>query len=364
MIINKSELSEKLKNLKSVKNVPFEIGGVQGVLYKDGDLYANNCAIAIRTVLFDDECPDETFVIPMDAIAFIEKLPNEDVEITAGKNHEVTVKCGKIKGKFPGLDPKLFPATSDENICTSANIRLAAKDVEQLVGQIMYACPEKASKPIFQGILFDGNGNGINVVACDGYRIAVNKISTTQQINVVIPREAMQKVLSVIDTENDLLIKTEKKQVIISTGDYTVYARLIDGEYINYKQAFPKDSVATFYVNKKLLADCLARSIICYGNDKGACGILRGKKGESVITISNRSKINTFEENITLDSILAADIEIGFNSKYMIEAVKASKAEDIILQFSSALSPLLVCDGQLRQMVLPMRLERGGTANA
>lgn len=254
MIIEKTELSEKLKNLKSVSSPKLSDTNVQGVLFRDGCLIANNQMIAMRVVLFEEPA-EETFVIPLDAIAFIEKLPSEEVEVTCGNNNEVKVKCGKIKGRFPSIAPELFPETSTENIVEGADVRLAAKDIEKKVNQIMYACPTSASKPIFQGILFDGKGKNINLVACDGYRVSVNQLSTTQKIYVVIPKEAMQKALSVINPDSDFLIKDGKTEVILHTGEYTIYAKNLSGEYIDYKAAFPKESAATFYVDKKDLVD-------------------------------------------------------------------------------------------------------------
>lgn len=353
MTIEKSEIAEKLKQLKSIGSPKLK-DSQQGVLLKDNCLIANNLSIAMQVPI--TPVTEETFVIPMNAIDLIEKLPDGPVDISCNDKNTVTVQSGKIKSKFPTLETEMFPELNVIKGVQHPDFQFPFSDIEDSINKIIYACPNNSPKPIYTGILFDGNGKSMNLVACDGYRLSLIKLHTSQQLNVVVPKEAMQKALSVGDSESDFKLYKEDKRVVLSVGEYTIYATLLSGKYIDYRATFPKDSILTVRINKKSLMNCINRSLICYGSEKGACTILESSANSQHITVGIKSKINKFSENIDTDNQIDAAMKIGMNAKYLIEAVKASDEESVTLQYAGEVNPFLVCDTTLRQMVLPMRL--------
>lgn len=353
MTIEKSEIAEKLKQLKSIGSPKLK-DELQGVLLKDNCLMANNLSIAMQVPI--TPVTDEAFVIPMNAIDLIEKLPDGPVNISCNDKNVVTVQSGKIKSKFPTLKTELFPELKVIDDSEHPDFQFPFSDIENSINKIIYACPSDSPKPIFTGILFDGSGKSMNLVACDGYRLSLIKLHTSQELNVVVPKEAMQKALAVGDSTGDFKLYKQDKRVILSVGEYTIYAKLLVGEYTNYRAAFPKDAILTTKINKKAFINCLNRSIICYSTEKGACTILESSADSQHITVGIKSKINEFSENVDTDNHIDADMRIGMNARYLLEAVKASDEESVTLQYAGEVSPFLVCDTTLRQMVLPMRL--------
>lgn len=353
MTIEKSEIAEKLKQLKSIGSPKLK-DDLQGVLLKDNCLIANNLNIAMQVPI--TPVTDEIFIIPMNAIDLIEKLPDGPMDISCNDKNVITVQSGKIKSKFPTLDAELFPELEVIKGTTHPDFQFPFSDIEKSVNKIIYACPNNSSKPIYTGILFDGNGKSMNLVACDGYRLSLIQLHTAQQLNVVVPKEAIQKAIAVGNNENDFKMYKQKKKIILSVGAYTIYANLISGEYLDYRAALPKKAVMTTKVNKKDFVACLNRSIICCGTEKGTCTILESNSDSQHIIVGIQSRINKFSENIDTEGKINTNIKMGMNAKYLIEAVKASDEESVTLQYAGDVQPLLVCDTALRQMVLPVRL--------
>lgn len=353
MTIEKSEIAEKLKKLKSIGSPKLK-DEPQGVLLKDNCLIANNLSIAMQVPI--TPVTDETFVIPMNAIDLIEKLPNGSVDISCNDKNVVTVQSGKIKSKFPTLDTEQFPELEVIKGSSHPDFQFPFSDIEQSINQIIYACPSNSPKPIYTGILFDGNGKSMNLVACDGYRLSLIQLHTSQQLNVVVPKEAMQKAIAVGDSESDFKLYKQDKRVILSVGEYTIYAKLITGEYLDYRAALPKEAVLTTRINKNEFIGCLNRSIICCGTEKGTCTILESNADTQHITVGIKSRVNKFSENIDTENRIDTEMKMGINAKYLLDAVKASDEESVTLQYAGDVKPLLVCDTVLRQMVLPVRL--------
>lgn len=230
MIIHQNELSEKLKVLKSISSA--KLGDdLSGVLLKDKMLIANNFKTAIVVPLTD--CEEAiNCIIPPTAIDFIISLPEGNVEITE-KDKQLIIKCGKIKSKFNTYDTDLFPETNtskpDEN---KLLIDIKTVDLEKAVKQVMYACAKpNSSKPVHEGLLFDGDGIYLNIVACDGYRVAWNKLDNTNEFKMVLDKEALNKAFSIAD-DNICIYSNDSKSIVIKAGEYLINSRLYLAEQL------------------------------------------------------------------------------------------------------------------------------------
>lgn len=353
MIIQKNEIAEKLKQLKTIGS-PKTSEKPQGVLLKDNCLKANNLQIALTVPL--SVHTDEAFVIPLSAIALIESLPEGEVEIK-GTAKAVTVKSGNLKSRFPtfSVDDYSEPKPMSEELTPA--FQLSFGDVADGIDKIMYACPVEAAKPVLQGIYFDGNGQHLNLVASDAKRIAISMVSTTQKVNVVVPREAIKTLLAVGDTSTDIKFFTEDKRVIVEIGEYTIYALLYSDSYMNYRAVFPKDPKLTLRVNKTELAGVLNRCLICQNKELlKSQTILKYCKGDDKMSVILFGATNGFADVVNCNTNGDNDMRIGFNTRYLYDAVKASNDENIVMQFYSDNTAFIVCDNTLRQLIAPVML--------
>lgn len=347
MIIDKSLIAPKLTKLKSI--VPTKTqDGIQGVLLKDRTLTATNNEIALKMIL-NEALPDEEFIIPIKAISLIENLPDGVIEIAQGKDFSIIIKAENIKNKFQSQDPKLF-IELDANKNSKNNTGFSSEILEKSIKSILFAVGNDNIKPIINGAYFESKEGFLNIVGTDGFKMAWNKVKHSDEFNFIVPKTSLQKLLS-IGISDGIEITYNNKIAIFRTDEFEFYTRLIEGKYIPYKTLFNKTNNSTI-INKKLLLEALKRSIICMEEKKGVIKFkLEGKKLE--ITIN--SAISDYKEDLQLETDIDNTIEIGFNIVYLTECIKSFSSENIELYFSEPNKAMLLDDGELTAILLPVR---------
>lgn len=355
MILKQSELSEKLKVLKSISAA--KLGeDLTGVLLKDKMLIANNFKTSIVVPLV--ECEDnESYIIPSMAIDFIISLPESDVEIIE-KNNQLTIKSGKIKSKFSTYEVDSFPQT-DTSIPDESKllIDINAADLERLVKQIAFASAKpNTNKPVHEGLLFDGDGTYLNIVACDGHRIAWNKCENENVFQMVLDKEALNKAFSVAD-EKIYIYAKDNKSVIIEAGEYRIYSKLhLEGQFIDYTAIFPKTSTTVYTAETHKLLSCFNRLSLCVPDKKKKPAELNYQNDTLDISVSDA--MVDIHESVSLKPIASGEsIRMGVNIDFMKDALKAVVGENITVCMNSGDNPILIQDDMFKQLVMPMRLK-------
>ncbi len=355
MIFNQNELSEKLKVLKSICAAKLN-EEVQGVLLKDKMLIANNFKTSIVVPL--EDCDEsESYIIPPKAIDFIIGLPEGNIEIV-DDDKQLTVKCGKIKSKFSTYDTELFPETNtnppDE---TKLLINAKSSDLEKTVKQVMFACSKSnPKKPVHEGLMFESDGQVLNIVACDGYRMAWQKLSNSNEFKIALDKEALQKAFAIAE-ENICIYENDKKSIIIKASDYEICSKLYEAEtFVQYKKVFPTTHKISFKVNRNEILNCFNRLSLCISEKKKYPAALEfNSETLNISTADERVDIN---ETLSLTEINGDEkIRIGVNIDFMKEALKASTADELIFKMNSGLEAIAITDGSLDQIILPTRLK-------
>ena len=355
MTLNQSELSEKLKVLKSISVAKLN-EEAQGVLLKDKMLIANNFKTSIVVPLADCE-ETESYIIPPKAIDFIIGLPEGNVEIV-NEDKQLTVKCGKIKSKFSTYDTELFPETNT-NPPDEAKLLVNAKsvDLEKTVKQVMFACSKSnPSKPVHEGLMFESDGQVLNIVACDGYRMAWQKISNSNEFKIVLDKEALQKAFAIAE-EDISIYENDKKSIIIKAGDYEICSKLYEAEkFVQYEKVYPKTHKISFKVNRNEILNCFNRLSLCISEKRKYPAVL--EFNSETLNISTADEKVNINETLSLTEINGnEEIKIGANIDYMKEALKAASSDEVTFRMNSAGEAIAITDDSLKQIILPVRLK-------
>lgn len=358
MILQKSELSEKLNFLKSIGNIVLGQDD-QGVLLKYGFLIANNLKTSV-VVPLSNSSENEEIIIPTRATDFISRLSEGNIEIKY-KNNQLNVVQGKVKCKFSTRDPQAYPETDIAPAKDAALLfTIKASELENAVKQVGFACAKKSeTKPVMEGLLFDGENTQLNIVASDGYRLAWKQIDIESKINfkVAIEKEAIQKVLSIADTDISVYQKNSKSICFVS-GEYQIESTLLMAEqFIDYKKLFTGSHSTKFNVNRDELLSCFNRMSVSIENKKRTPAVLEHNEN-NVLGISCADNTADISENI----ILAQDkfkepLKIGVNIDFLKDALKASNQDTLTITATGSVNPLILYDGSLKQLVLPVRLK-------
>lgn len=344
MYINKSEVSKKLKQLKSI--ISKKEGTIQGVLYKNGYLIANNLDIAIKTKI-ETEIETE-FVIPLDAIELIANLPTERIEIIPGEKN-LTIKSGNGEYAFASINANDFPVLPD-----TTNSELMEFDSEKILyamNKVLFACAD-VGNPTFNGVLLRGNGSELDIVGCDGYRLAWATLAYPIEIDVIIPKSTIQK-LSSLGVEGTIKITKIENKIVFETETYTVFSQLIAGKFIDYKTVFPKKTNYSFNTDKKELINLIKRALICIGNFKLIPITLQTDNGAMIIKAD--TSVSSFNEKIYINGSINDGLKIGLNPRYMLDCLNTLEQPTVSIELSNGTSPLVFKEDNFNSLLLPVR---------
>lgn len=350
MKVNQREITARLKKLGGIIGTSAKGTPGDGVLFRDGYLYATNHELGIKTML-DTDGAGECFIIPKSAIEFIGNMPDGEIEIT-GDDNVILIKCGSIKNKYRTLPAGDYPETND--VLTDEN-KAEVNSVEFLdaLSSVMYAVDENIVRQNLRGILLDAHSGKMNIVGCSSARLAWNTIDYNGNFKVMVPKQAVKQLLSV-GIKGGVSFAWDDKRIVFKTDEYEVYSRILGGEPINYKVLVVEHENKTV-INRKSFAECLKRSLICYG-DKVKSSIKCSFNADDM-TVSVIEGLSEYEETLKLRQPIHDPIEIGFNAKYLLEAVSSFAEDELNISFGNPLQPVIIKNGNLTALVSPVRLQ-------
>ncbi len=295
----------------------------------------------------------------------VRRLPEGDVLLSVNEtNNVITIKCANSEFNIQGMDSGEYPAVPaiDENYRFS----MTQEKLKKMIRKTIFAVSQNESRrPILTGALFDINTGSLNVVATDTYRLAIvteTVNSPLQDKKFVVPGFTLRELLKILrDDEEDVNIIVSQRHALFDFGNFKVTTRLLEGEFIKYESILKTPNSIYVTVNIKDFCDSLDRASLLINDDLTA-------KAEKVPV---RLNINLDKIEITcitgkgmVHDIVDAgvngdDLEIGFNHRYLLEALKSCEDEKVRLEFSNPRSSCFIRseeDNSFTYMVLPVRL--------
>lgn len=320
-------------------------------------LTANDMELGIETVI--EGTIIEKGRIALDAKIFLEivrKLPDNDISIQVDSNYKTTITCEKSKftiiGK-PGDDFSFLPEVEKENPLVISQYTL-----KEVVKQTIFSISDNDNNKLMTGELFEIQGDTLKVVSLDGHRISIRKINlknTYPFINVVVPGKTLNEVSKILsgDTEKDVHIFFTDKHIIFQFDSTTVVSRLIEGEYFKIDQMLSSDYETKVSINKRELLNCIERATLL---------IKEGDKKPVIINITDTSmelKINSTVGSMNEDIDIhksGKDLMIGFNPKFLIDALRVIDDETIDIYLVNPKAPCFIRDEESTYiyLVLPV----------
>lgn len=357
MKIKKSNLTDKLKNIKNI--VLPKNGGIQGVLLQEGQLIATNRDLTIVAKIEPLTPSDESFIIPQSAFAYIENVPSDDIEIKLSGKY-ITIKSGKSSTKFATYPVADFPVIAMSELKEQNNL-FAGSLFKNSIESVWNSANSNSPKTIAKGILFNGDGKTLDIVACDGMRASWTKMDSDNIMNMLIPKETLKKVIPLIEDDDEVCItkSTSGNKAVIKTDKYTIYTNLYEGTYLDYKALIQySDETVCVSVDRKSLISCVNRCQLC--SDRISASVM-SMDGEQ-LNISRSSTTCEFSESVPADFDVkrdGAEIKVGFNTAYLLEALKNCNADKVLIHYVGPLKPMVITmkDEQLRHLIVPMRLQ-------
>jgi DNA polymerase-3 subunit beta len=287
----------------------------------------------------------------------VRRLPQGSVDIEV-KDLQIHLRCALTDMTLRGLDGALFPQLPA--LVDAKPFTLAQNLLKGLIVQTNFAISQEESQPILTGELVEAGDEGINMVALDGYRMAIARHTGGVGVNVaaVLPGKALNEIARLLDESEDAVtIHIDRSQAAIEINHTRIVTRLLEGEFINYRQILPADYQTRIHVNTQAFADAVERASLLVR--EGRNNLIKISVDESTVVVSSNGERGHLTESVDVAYMEGKALTIAFNAKYLHDVLRAVRDEDVMMDFISDRSPCSIrpLEGDaFLFIVLPVRL--------
>ncbi len=288
----------------------------------------------------------------------VRKMPDDMVVFTS-QNYTVNIKCGLSEFNILGTDPEEFPELP--NVDQQNTLTMKQPALRSMIAQTLFAVSDNESRPIHTGSLFEVDETGLTIVSVDGYRLALRHEAVEEQkgsFSFVVPGSALSEVEKICSSEKTVPIPRGARHIMFRTGDTVLVCRRLEGDFLAYRNAIPRNNTIKIEVEARALLSSIDRvSLIISEKLKSP---LRCVFGDGIVSITTKTAIGDAADQCVISGN-GNDLEIGFNNKYLMDAVKAAPADKLRMEFTSGVAPCVILPAEGEEnfvyMVLPVRLK-------
>lgn len=295
----------------------------------------------------------------------IRKLESNQITIESD-NSLFTIKSSNGVFKLAVMNPDEFPRLPVFDIESSLEIN--QKIIKDMIKKTLFAVSNDENRIVYTGSLLKVEDNVLTIVSIDGFRLALKKYLSDKKINdfkAIIPGKVLNELLKILsDNDDDNLVKigTNKNQALFEIGNSIIVSRIIDGEFLNYNSIIPENKETRIKVNTKKLLDSFER-VALFAKDS-----TENEKKSPVklninldgLTISCISQTGDAKEVVPA-VVEGKELEIGFNPRFFIEALRVIEDEEIFIDFNTNISPVTIkpiTGNNYLYVVLPIKLRQ------
>lgn len=293
----------------------------------------------------------------------IRKLPNSEITIHVNDNKLLVIECEGSVYKLSTMNPDEFTTLPTINV--EKSIALSQKMFKEMVKKTMFAVSSDENRPIFTGCLFEMREGKLFIVAVDGFRLALRKTPTvdaSEDFTAIIPGKYLNEVVkNVSEDDSEIVIGVSKNQALFEFNDCKIVTRILEGEFLNYNNVIPNNRETRIKVKKDSLQGAIERASIfsITAGEKEKKYPIKMYVSLGSLIVSCTSQVGDAKEEVIIETE-GKELEIGFNPKYLLDALKNIEDDEVYLDFGSNISPCIirpVVEDKFIYMVSPIRLK-------
>ena len=332
LTVNKSDITEAVSNIQRAVSTKTSIPALEGILLSATETGLELCAydleLGITTVI-------PAFVMEPGKAVLSAKLFSDIVRRTPAETVTVSV--------------------DEKNMAT-----LPGALLKSMIRQTLFAIAESDAKPIHQGSLFSLENGILDVVSVDGYRLAVRRepVDFSEDLSFVVPGKTLSELLKLIkDSEEPVEISAGRRHILFKIDNYTVISSLLEGEFLNYKAAIPPESQTEVVLKTREAIDSVERvSLLITDRLKSP---IRCLFDNNEVKLNCTTSMGRASDQLDVE-MTGQSVEIGFNNRYLLEALRNTECDEVKVQLGGPLSPMKVVPKEgdsFLFLVLPVRLK-------
>lgn len=361
--VNKSDITEAVSNIQRAVSTKTSIPALEGILLSATETGLELCAydleLGITTVIpaFVME-PGKAVLSAKLFSDIVRRTPAETVTVSVDEKNMATLESGYSRFSIIGIPAEEFPELP--KLSDSTQISLPGALLKSMIRQTLFAIAESDAKPIHQGSLFSLENGILDVVSVDGYRLAVRRepVDFSEDLSFVVPGKTLSELLKLIkDSEEPVEISAGRRHILFKIDNYTVISSLLEGEFLNYKAAIPPESQTEVVLKTREAIDSVERvSLLITDRLKSP---IRCLFDNNEVKLNCTTSMGRASDQLDVE-MTGQSVEIGFNNRYLLEALRNTECDEVKVQLGGPLSPMKVVPKKgdsFLFLVLPVRLK-------
>ena len=290
----------------------------------------------------------------------IRRLPEGMVTVVVDDNYKVSIRAGYASFNISAESADDYPELP--NVDSGNKIRIPQMAMKELIGGTIFAVGDQG-RPIYTGVKFEVEKDKVSAIAVDGFRLARRTYhcenANGTNISFIVPAQGLKEVEKILQSEDeDVAFTLGAKHILFQMEDATLICRLLEGDFMDWRKVVPMDSPIKLVAHVGELSSCISR-VDLVASDKYKTPI-RCTFTNQELLLRNNTVIGTAEDRCTLAGD-GKELEIGFKGQYLTEALRAIPSEEVCLELTNGLSPIVLTPvddkHDFAYMVLPVRIK-------
>lgn len=290
----------------------------------------------------------------------VRKMPGEKVMMSSDEKGNTVIKSDVTSFTITGISAEDFPELP--KVDDGAGFTMSQEVLKGMIRQTIFAVAQPNDpRPIYSGTKFELAGGVLKLISVDGFRLAIRSeaINSGDDMVFVVPGKCLQELLKLLDdTDEPVSLAVGRRHLVVSVKGYAVISRLLEGEFMDYARAIPKDTTTTVFANTRLLMQAVDRASLVI-NDRIKSPLVCDFR-EDAISISCSTPLGSASDSVDV-RIDGKEEHMGFNSRFLLDALKNSETDEVRIELSGAKSPMKIMPAEgdaFLFLVLPVRLSK------
>ncbi|MGE4484369.1 MAG: DNA polymerase III subunit beta [Oscillospiraceae bacterium] len=361
----KSLIQAAVTTASRAASVRSAVPSLEGLLieaHSDVRISGYDLKTGIRTTLSADVVEEGAVVLNARLFGdIIRKMPDDIFVVDVDERFTAKIKCGMSEFEIIGfneVDYPEFPSVDYQN-----SIYIQEKTLKAMIAQTNFAVSDNEARPIHTGSLFEVEDGVLTVVSVDGYRLALRREplerTEIEKCSFVVPGTALSEVEKIASETDDLVKITQgSKHIMFTIGTTTLVSRKLEGEFLNYKNSVPTTGKYQILADRRLIVSSVERVSLII-NDRLKSPV-RCVFTDGLLKVYTSTALGKASDECPISGD-GDGLEIGFNNKYILDALKAAPSDNIVLLISTGISPCVIVpaggETNFIYMILPVRLK-------
>ena len=340
---------------------------IEGILCKAGhglSLTGYNMETAITYEIEAEVTDPGQCILPAKLFGdIIRRLPEGPVTVVVSDDYKVSIRAGYASFTISAESADDYPELPDVN--EGKAIRIPQNKLKELISGTIFAVSENQGRPIHTGVKFEVTDTSITAIAVDGFRLARRtyhpEAPTARELSFVVPAAGLKEVEKIVtDSEDNAAFTLGSKHILFQIGSATLVCRLLDGEFLDWRRVVPTNCPIKLVANVSDLASSVERvGLIVSEKYKSP---VRCVFSHQELLMRTSTTIGAAEDKCAIAGD-GKELELGFNVRYLADALRVVPSDEVTLELTNGLSPIVLTPVDdkfdFAYMVLPVRIKNG-----